>query len=146
MMSPKKRPVSSPPPPDGPPYVNEFLDYLQAECGLANNTRLAYRRDLVHFFACLDQAGVKDVSSLAPRHIDGFLRYCRSIDFAASSAARALAAVRMFCRYLVIQNVLSLDVSESVESPKQWHRLPGVMSDSAARQIDSMAVARSKSR
>jgi integrase/recombinase XerD len=112
-----------------------FLDYLQAECGLALNTRKAYRRDLVHFFAHLAEARADDLPSLTPRHVESFLRYCKSSGFCASSTARALAAVRMFCRYLVLQGVLKRDVSESVDSPKQWHRLPTVLDDAAVRQL-----------
>lgn len=126
--------VSSPSPEVGP-HVDDFLDYLQAECGAAINTRKAYQRDMVHFFTYLKQAGVSDIASLAPRDIDGFLRYCNSKELATSSTARALAAVRMYCRFLVLRNVLRLDVSESVDSPKRWNHLPTVMDDPAVQNL-----------
>ena len=122
-------------PPEVGSHVNDFLDYLQAECGAAINTRKAYQRDMVHFFEYLKQAGVSDVASLAPRDIDGFLRYCNSKGLATSSTARALAAVRMYCRFLVLRNILRLDVSESVDSPKRWNHLPTVMDDPAVQNL-----------
>lgn len=124
-----------PRPPEIGPLVNEFLDYLQAECGAAVNTRKAYQRDLVHFFAYLKQSGVTGITALAPRDIDGFLRYLHEAKFATSSVARALAAVRMYCRFLVLRNILALDVSESVDSPKRWNHLPTVLEDPAARTL-----------
>ena len=55
------------------------------------------------------------------------MRYCRDEGLAVSSSARALAAVRTFCKYLVIQGVLKLDVSAGLEAPKKWNRLPTVL-------------------
>jgi integrase/recombinase XerD len=118
-------------------HARGFLDYLQAECGLSRNTREAYRRDLVHFSGHLEQSGVKNLADLLPRHIEGFLRYLKNAGLSAASASRALAAVRMFCRYLVIQRVLSQDVSASVEAPKKWNRLPAVLGDSGVRTLMS---------
>ncbi len=67
--------------------------------------------------------------------IEGFLGYCRKLDLADSSVARALAAVRMFCRYLVLQNVLKQDPSVSIDSPKKWTRLPVVLDDQTVRRL-----------
>ncbi len=112
-----------------------FLDYLQAECGLAVNTRKAYARDLHHFFRSLAADGDPDLPDLRPRHVERFLSYARQQDLAVSSAARALAAVRMFCRFLVVDGVLKRDVSASVESPHKWNRLPTVLDHETAMRI-----------
>ncbi len=117
------------------PLVRGFLDYLQAECGLSLNTRRAYRRDLKKFLACLDRAGVISLSGISLRHIEGFLRSARVGGLAVSSIARALAAVRMFCRFLVIQQVLERDVSAGVDTPKKWSRLPTVLDESAVETL-----------
>jgi integrase/recombinase XerD len=41
----------------------------------------------------------------------------------------------MFCRYLVLHGLMKHDVSASVDSPKQWHRLPTVLDDPAVREL-----------
>jgi site-specific recombinase XerC len=46
-----------------------------------------------------------------------------------------LAAVRMFCRYLVLQRVLAQDVSAAIDAPKKWNRLPTVLDDRAVRLL-----------
>jgi len=128
-MSSPKRPLASSSHHEGELHLRGFLDYLQAECGLALNTRKAYRRDLVRLLAYLSEANIKKLDKLTPRHIQGFLRSAGNEDLSVASVARALAAVRMFCRYLVIERVLKRDVSTSIDAPKKWHRLPTVLDD-----------------
>lgn len=123
------------PRPEFATHLRGFLDYLQVECGLADNTRIAYRRDLRRFFAYLMGAGVRTLERITARNIGGFLRSCKQEGLSAASAARALAAVRMFCRYLVIQRVMPQDVSANVEPPKKWQRLPTVMDDKTAKLL-----------
>ena len=112
-----------------------FLDYLQAECGLADNTRLAYRGDLKRFIAHLDQAGTDGLGGIAVRDIETFLRAEKRRGYAASSIARAHAAVRMFCRFLVMERVLPRDPAESIDTPRKWHRLPTVLDDQAVNLL-----------
>ena len=109
-----------------------FLDYLQAECGLANNTRKAYNIDLRRFLTHLQDSRLRGLEKVSPREIEGFLRAERAGGRAVSSVARSLAAVKMFCRYLVVERLLDQDPSVAVETPKKWHRLPNVLDDEAA--------------
>jgi len=116
-------------------HLAGFLDYLQAECGLSVNTRKAYSRDLRHFLTFLGAEGVVSLSGLGIHHVQAFLRdYSRS-GRATASLARALAAVRMFCRYLVLHQVIPSDVSGCIDSPKKWHRLPTVLDDQSVRGL-----------
>jgi len=116
-------------------HLAGFLDYLRAECGLADNTCKAYRGDLRHFMRHLAAAGLTDLAELKPRHVQDFLAYARGEGLGASSAARATAAVRTFCRYLVAESHLESDPSAVMDPPKKWHRLPTVLDDPAVRSV-----------
>jgi len=116
-------------------HLAGFLDYLQVECGLSANTHKAYRRDLRRFLASLGDSKLTGLEKLNTRHVERFMRGCKSDGLAVSSAARALAAVRMFCRYLVLQGVLRLDVSAGQETPKKWNRLPTVLDHRAVDEL-----------
>ena len=131
--SPPSPSVSSPPPEAGR-HLRGFLDYLQAECGLSVNTRWAYRRDLCRFFVSLGP-DAENLALLTTRHVERFLHDCRREKLSVASIARALAAVRMFCRYLVLYQVLKRDVSAVVDAPKKWHRLPTVLEAGHVRQL-----------
>ncbi len=111
-----------------------FLDYLQAECGLSVNTRQAYGRDLGKFLGFLAERR-RALEKLTPADVADFVHWCKAQSLSEASSARALAAVRMFCRYLVLHGALARDVSANVEAPKKWSRLPTVMDDSAAREL-----------
>ncbi len=114
-----------------------FLDYLQVECGLAKNTRIAYRRDIRRFVDSLAGDGVASLDKMECGHVERFLHYCREAGLADSSTGRALAAVRMFCRYLVLYGVLEKDISSGVDTPRKWHNLPKVLDgDVVARLLD----------
>ncbi len=128
-------PSASSLPPDARGHLRGFLDYLQAECGLAQNTRRAYRRDLCRFLAQLDDAAAGDLSRLTAAHVERFLVACRREGLAVASVARGLAAVRMFCRYLVLQHVLPRDVSDVIDAPKKWNRLPTILDDRHVRTL-----------
>lgn len=116
-------------------HLRGFLDYIQIECGLANKTRLAYRNDLQHFLDYLDEESLADLTQVQPTDIEGFLRACGERNLAASSSARALAAVRMFCKYLVLHNIIAHDPSVSIVGPKTWNRLPTIVSDAHVRTL-----------
>lgn len=118
--------------------LREFLDHLQVECGLALNTRKAYRSDLVHFLRHLDQCGCARLGDLETWHFEEFLNYSAAQGWSVSSASRALAASRMFCRFLVLISVLRRDVSDCVQAPKAWNHLPKVLSeDEVYRLLDA---------
>ena len=116
-------------------HLAGFLDYLQVECGLSVNTRQAYRRDLNRFFAFLIGDDVRSLERLSTRNIERFLLTTKREGLSVASVARALAAVRMFCRYLVMQRVVECDVSADIDSPKKWNRLPTVLDDAAVRTL-----------
>jgi len=112
-----------------------FLDYLQAECGLSVNTRKAYRRDLTVFLHGLSKTVATHLDRLAAADIEQFLRQRKALGRSVATVARELAAIRMFCRYLVIQGFCRRDVSESILSPKKWNRLPTV---APTEQVEQM--------
>ena len=106
-----------------------FLDYLQSECGLSTNTRSAYRRDLEAFLASLAGPSRSHLNRLTAEDIENFLRYSKARGHSVATVARELAAIRTFCRYLVLQSICLRDVSETILAPKKWNRLPEILSE-----------------
>jgi integrase/recombinase XerD len=106
-----------------------FLDHLAIERGLSHNTVEAYARDLSLFAehcAARRLAQPQDVDMDA---VSSFVAFLQSRHrYKASSAARSLAAARTFLRFLVQEGALTNDPSASVERPRQWRRLPHVLS------------------
>jgi len=108
-------------------HIDEFLDYLAVECGLAANSISAYRRDLAHFSACLTARGKSAFREVRARDIVGFLTHEKARGLSSSSISRALAAVRMLFKFLVVEGHVPKNVASTLESPHLWRRLPDVL-------------------
>ena len=108
--------------------IKPFLDYLTVECGLADNTIQAYRRDLSQFTLFCRDHHHTDVRKIDPVVMQGFARFLSGRRLASASVARNLVAVRMFLRYHVLFGMVERDVCSILETPKIWQRLPKVLS------------------
>ena len=107
--------------------VEQFLEYLTVECGLAANSIAAYRNDLSHFCAYLTGRGKQAFGDVRARDIVGFLTHEKARRQSASSISRALAAVRMLFKFLAVEGHVPKNVASTLESPHLWRRLPDVL-------------------
>ncbi|MEN1680705.1 MAG: site-specific tyrosine recombinase XerD [Planctomycetota bacterium] len=112
-----------------------FLRYLSAECGMADNTSAAYRRDLRKFFTWL--AG-RRIASLTVADLAGYPEWLAEQGLAAASVARHTASLKVFFRYLQLEGVLQESQAELLSSRKLWRRVPRVLSP---RQVDELLSA-----
>ncbi len=116
-------------------YIEEFINYLAVERGLADNTLLAYRRDLNKYSAYLATKKITDAKQIKRGHISDFMYDQKKKGLAANSICRSLAAIKMFHRFLVRERLLNEDPTHLVDTPKIWKRVPDVL---ATSQIESM--------
>ncbi|GAA2020083.1 site-specific tyrosine recombinase XerD [Nakamurella flavida] len=137
-MSPRTAP--DPPGAQGPPTPREpspaltaalrgYLDHLTVERGSARNTLLSYRRDLQRYLAFLAARGITEIADVTADLVTGHLAELRlgSADrppLAASSAARAVVAVRGWHRFLLAEGAVGVDASRDVHPPTPARRLP----------------------
>ena len=108
--------------------VDTFLDYLTVEAGLSPNTILAYGRDLLKFAEYSQTQNVNTLSDILPTTVYSFLRYLSDCGLAENSISRNLVAVKMLLRFGVLIGQLNEDITDSLESPKLWQKLPAVAS------------------
>ncbi|MGH8894719.1 MAG: site-specific tyrosine recombinase XerD [Actinomycetes bacterium] len=113
--------------------LRTYLDHLAVERGLAANTLASYRRDLGRYLGHLDRAGVTSPGDVSEGDVSAFLVLLREGDeehppLAASSAARAVVAVRGLHRFLVREGVASTDPARGVRPPAPPKRLPKAIS------------------
>ncbi len=103
--------------------ARDFLHYLTVERGLAQNSVLAYGRDLVKFGRYLAGRGRK-VPQVRQGEIHEFARRLSADGLSPRSIARALNAVRMFYRYLVMEQIVGEDPTSQVRGPRTQTSLP----------------------
>ncbi|MFN8147017.1 MAG: site-specific tyrosine recombinase XerD [Candidatus Nanopelagicales bacterium] len=113
--------------------VRLYLDHLAVERGLAANSLAAYRRDLARYVAYCEARGITDVAQVGENDVADFLVALRSGDdehppLAASSAGRAVVAVRGFHRFAAREGLATADPGKQVRPPTLTQRLPKAIS------------------
>ncbi|MCR4514584.1 site-specific tyrosine recombinase XerD [Aeromicrobium sp. 50.2.37] len=109
--------------------VLDYLGHLGVERGLATNTLGSYRRDLRRYREHLHGADVHDVADVTETDVLAFLAALRTGNdehppLGASSAARAVVAVRGFHRFCLREQLVAQDVTAAVKPPRPASRLP----------------------
>ena len=116
-------------------YIEDFLNYLSVERGLAQNTLWAYRRDLKGYSFFLDKNGIKSASTVKRDNVTGFMQQLKQQGLTTSSICRKLAAIKMFHRYLLRERFTQEDPTALIETPKLWKKVPTVLN---AQEIEAM--------
>lgn len=123
-----------------------WLTHLDVERGLSRHTLAAYRRDGQRYLAFLRGRGITGPAAVTEADVTAFLAALRGGDvtgrpLAASSAARAVVAVRTFHRFLVVDAATPDDPAAGVSPPAGPTRLPKAIGvDEVARLLAAAAV------
>ncbi|WP_344423160.1 site-specific tyrosine recombinase XerD [Pseudonocardia ailaonensis] len=117
--------------------VDAFLAHLAVERGSSPNTLRSYGTDLDRYVAHLQDRGIDDLGAVRESDVGDFVVALRSGEapLAASSAARALAAVRGLHRFATRDGLVPVDVARSVAPPALPKRLPKSLSVDDVEQL-----------
>jgi integrase/recombinase XerD len=116
-------------------YLDLFLNYLVVEKGAAANTLAAYSRDLTRYLGYL---GDRSPGDIRPTDIAGYLAKLKEEGLSPRSRGRALSALRMLHRFLMVEGYSELNPTSIIDSPKGIVRLPKVLS---ARDVEALLAA-----
>ena len=129
-------------PPDATrPFANlsddiaAFRSYLTAERGMAANTVLAYGRDLTRYALWVADGGLDDYLAPTIRDLTHYLGFLRDEQLAPPSAARHLVALKMFYRFLRLEERTGQSTVELLSSPALWERIPHVLSPESVDRL-----------
>jgi integrase/recombinase XerD len=112
-----------------PLAVSRYLDHLTVERGLAAHTLEAYRRDLRRYTAVLAGRGRTAIGEVTTEDVAEFLAGLREGDddhlpLAASSAGRAVVAVRGLHAFAAAEGLAPGDPAGQVKPPAGPRKLP----------------------
>lgn len=110
--------------------IGEYLEYLELEKGLSQNTLEAYRRDLSEF-----SQGVEDITKVDRMSINMFIRKLRENKLAPSSIIRKIASLRGFFKWASSAGIIDKNPASTLEQPKVPQHLPKVVS---IKEIEEM--------
>lgn len=112
--------------------LKRFLNYLAVEKGLAANSVESYGRDLRKYLHFMSGKGPDDITQ---SDVVAFLAHLSAEGISTPSAARNLAAVRGFHKYLLIDRLAQKDPTVNLDTPRGWKRLPKTLS---TKDVDAL--------
>jgi integrase/recombinase XerD len=115
--------------------IKAFRHYMQAERSMAANTVLAYGRDLDRFALWAANGGLADYLRPGIRDLSHYLSHLREEGLAPPSIARHLVSLKMFYRFL------RLEERAEPSSVELWERIPQVLSPESVEKLLAAPVA-----
>ncbi len=103
--------------------LSEYLEYLEIEKGLSENTTQAYRRDLTDFMSDIQC----ELPNISRGQITTYIRNLHEKHYSPTSVMRKIASLRGFFKWLCANNYCTTDPTLTLEQPKVPKKLPKVM-------------------
>ncbi len=118
-------------------HVEAFLEMLAAEKGSARNTLTAYQADLADFAVFAATAG-EPVAGASAETTRGYMAGLRAAGLSARTAARRLAALRHFHRFLLREGIRQDDPTSLLDTPNLPSTLPKYLTEG---EVDALLEA-----
>jgi integrase/recombinase XerD len=116
--------------------VARFLEQLESDRGFSNNTISAYRNDLKQFLKYMQNGReIESWQELGESQLTSYVLHLREREYARSTIARKVAAVKSFCHFLVREGVLRADPSDNLASPRVDKFSPRAISEESVRKL-----------
>jgi len=110
-------------------YILGFKSYLKLERSLSKNSVEAYLHDISLFDQFLT---LKEISG-APadiklQHLQDFITWINEAGLNARSQARIISGIKAFFKYCLMENIITNDPSQLLETPRLGRKLPDTLS------------------
>ncbi len=106
--------------------IKLFLEFLENDKKLSENTLQSYRRDIIQFEEYLDNQRLV-YSKIDKKDIKEYIDYLKKIGKKTSTISRNLASIRSFYQYQVRVKKVKKDPTDGIQSPKIEKKAPSVL-------------------
>ena len=107
--------------------IKLFLEFLQKDKKLSDNTLQSYKRDITQYESYINEENLQYLK-VTKEDIKNYLENLKNIGKKTSTISRNLASIRSFYQYLVRTKKIKEDPTEGIQSPKVEKRVPSVLS------------------
>ena len=107
-------------------HIKLFLEFLQDDKKLSDNTLQSYKRDIIQYQNYLEENGI-NYAKVSKEDIKAYLNYLKQIGKKPSTISRNLASIRSFYQFSIRNKKIKNDPTEDVQSPKIEKRVPSVL-------------------
>jgi integrase/recombinase XerD len=109
-------------------YIKGFKTYLQFEKSLSSNSIEAYINDVQKFIQYLNSLNLKlSPLNIDLKHLQNFIKWINELGMSACTQARMISGIKAFYKYLLLENLISKNPTELLESPKIGRKLPDTL-------------------
>ena len=117
--------------------LENFLEVLASEKGLAVNTRTSYKNDIFQFLVFLEKNKIK-INEITPIDIEKFTSKFTTQGLEKSTISRKMSALSHFFIFLLEENIIKSNPIHELDLPKQIKKLPKILSvDQVEKLINS---------
>ena len=107
--------------------LENFLEVLASEKGLALNTRVSYKNDILQFLVFLEK-NKKKINEITPIDIEKFTSKFSTQGLEKSTISRKMSALSHFFIFLLEENIIKSNPIHELDLPKQIKKLPKILS------------------
>ena len=119
--------------------IKGFAAYLQLERSLSPNSVEAYLRDIQKLTGYLELEGKRMApDQLSLKDLQGFIRFVAQLGLEPTTQSRLISGIKGFYKYLLTEQLISVDPTTLLEAPKTRRKLPDVLS---FEEIEAMIAA-----
>ena len=110
-------------------YISGFKSYLKLERSLSENSVQAYLHDiaLLERFLLIKELRLNP-PDIRLTELQQFIQWINEIGLGARSQARIISGVKGFFKYCLLENIISDDPSQLLETPRLGRQLPDTLS------------------
>ena len=118
-------------------WISTYLEACAAEQGAANNTQLAYGRDLKDFVSWMERNAIS-FETATQENVTAYLIHCDAQGLAKSTRARRLSAIRQIYRFAFEEGWREDNPAIRISGPGRDKRLPKTLSEA---EVDALLAA-----
>lgn len=117
-------------------YLRDFASYLKLEKGLADNSIVAYLRDVSHMADYMGDINIEP-EEVTVDLLRQLLNVLNDIELSPLTQRRMISGWRTFYKMLVVEGVMGSSPAELLDLPKSARHLPDVLTDEEITRIQS---------
>ena len=108
-------------------YMNEYLNYMKVERGLAENSILAYQSDLLKYFHQLEILSINPLE-VARQDLVRILAICKERGDTDATVSRLISVLKGYYKFLLSERISNTNPTVYLEARKSWQSLPKFLS------------------
>ncbi|MCT4625347.1 MAG: tyrosine-type recombinase/integrase, partial [Schleiferiaceae bacterium] len=116
--------------------ISSFKHYLKLERGMADNTILAYQRDITKLSSWSESNDLSP-TQITYGHLQEFIAQLYDLGLAPRSQGRLISSIKTYYKFLILEDELIDSPAELLETPKLGRKLPDVLNKDELEKIIS---------